>query len=185
MIFTETSLSGAYIVEMQPFVDNRGWFSRFYCKNEFTAIDFHGEWLQMNHSYTSKRGSIRGMHFQFPPHQEVKLVRCIRGKVFDVIVDLREDSHTFLKWFGIELSAENKRAIFIPEGVAHGFQTMEEDCELIYCHSNFFAKDGEGGIRYNDSVINISWPLAISEISDRDREYQLLDPSFKGIKLKR
>lgn len=185
MIINETPIPGAYLVEMQPFADDRGWFSRFYCKNEFAAIDFHGEWVQMNHSYTSKKGTVRGMHFQFPPHSEIKLVRCIRGKVFDVIVDLREGSDTFLKWFGIELSAENKKAIFIPEGIAHGFQTMENDCELIYCHSNFFAKAVEGGVRYNDPIVNIPWPLDVLEVSRRDKEHTLLDLNYKGLKLKK
>ena len=143
MNFTETPLKGSYIITINPIGDSRGWFARTYCKNEFLNIGHNKEWVQINHSFTSLKGTIRGLHFQQKPFTEIKLLRCIPGSVFDVIVDLRKDSPTFLKWFGIELSAENKKMLYIPEGFAHGFQTLENNTELILpkqtersCHPN-------------------------------------------------
>src|ERR1700755_2270036 len=121
MIFLPTSLPDSYVIELQPFGDERGWLARYYCKDEFKQIGHGKEWVQLNHSATYKKGSIRGMHFQKPPHTEIKMVRCVAGAVFDVIIDLRKNSSTFLKWFGAELSAENKKMLYIPEGFAHGF----------------------------------------------------------------
>ena len=121
MIFTETYLRGSYAVDLEPYSDNRGWFARYFCKNEFLKIGHNKEWVQMNHSFTNKAGTIRGMHFQLPPYREIKMVRCIRGKVFDVIIDIRPDSPTFKQWIGVELSAESFRMLYIPEGFAHGF----------------------------------------------------------------
>ncbi|MXV17397.1 dTDP-4-dehydrorhamnose 3,5-epimerase [Hufsiella ginkgonis] len=184
MIFTETLFKNVFIVDMQPITDNRGWFSRIYCKDEFRQTGFSGEWVQMNQSFTASEGTVRGMHYQHPPYSETKLVRCIAGKVFDVIIDLRESSETFMQWFGIELSAKNKRAVLIPEGFAHGFQTLEPNCELIYCHNEMFMRGVEGGIAYNDPAIGISWPLPVTEISERDLSHPLLNSDFKGIKIK-
>ncbi len=166
---------------MQPSSDDRGWFSRFYCKNEFQEAGFHLNWVQMNHSFTIKKGSIRGMHYQHPPCSEIKLVKCISGTVYDVIVDLRSGSPTFLEWFGVEISDQNNKAVLIPEGFAHGFQTLKENCQLIYCHSNYFMKGVEGGIRYDDPGINIAWPLPITEISKRDKVHPLIDSNFNGL----
>src|SRR6478752_4125211 len=135
MKFTETSLKGSYTIDLNLFKDERGWFARTYCKNEFETIGHAKEWVQLNHSFTKQKGAIRGMHYQLPPFSEIKMVRCIAGAVYDVIIDLRKDSETFLKWFGVELSAENKKMIYIPEGFAHGFQALTNDCELIYHHS--------------------------------------------------
>jgi dTDP-4-dehydrorhamnose 3,5-epimerase len=181
MIFTETLLKGSYVVELNPFTDERGWFARTYCKNEFSKIGFAGEWLQMNHSFTKHKATIRGMHFQLPPFSEIKLVRCIAGAVYDVIIDLRTDSPTFLQWFGVELSVQNKKMIYIPLGFAHGFQALSDDCELIYHHSQFYTPGAEGGIKYNDPRIGINWPLAVTNISERDNQHSLLDENFKGI----
>ena len=125
MIFIPTPLKGSYEIVLEPKGDNRGWFARFYCKKEFEQINHTKEWVQMNHSFTSTKGSIRGMHFQNPPYAEVKLVRCIAGAVYDVIIDLRKDSPTFLQHYGTQLSAENKKMLYIPEGFAHGFQTLD------------------------------------------------------------
>jgi dTDP-4-dehydrorhamnose 3,5-epimerase len=181
MIFTETSLKGSYIIDLNLFEDERGWFARTYCKNEFAEIDFNKEWVQMNHSFTKQKGTIRGMHYQLTPFSEIKLVRCIAGAVYDVIVDLRKDSATFLQWFGTELSAENKKMLFIPEGFAHGFQSLSDNCELLYHHSQFYKPGAEGGIKYNDPRINIKWTEPVTIISDRDNQHPLLDENFKGI----
>ncbi len=181
MIFTPTILPGSYVIDLHPHTDDRGWFARYYCKKEFEAIGHVKEWVQMNHSVTKKKGSIRGMHYQLPPFSEIKLVRCIAGVVFDIIVDLRRDSATFLQWFGQELSAENKKMLYIPEGFAHGFQCLSENCELLYHHSEFYTPGFEGGIRYDDPVINIQWPLPVSVLSERDTTHPYLDNQFKGL----
>jgi dTDP-4-dehydrorhamnose 3,5-epimerase len=181
MTFTETILKGSYVIELNAFTDERGWFARTYCKKEFNTIGHHDEWVQMNHSFTKNKGAIRGMHFQLPPFSEIKLVRCIAGAVYDIIIDLRKDSATFLQWFGVELSAQNKKMIYIPAGFAHGFQTLSNDCELIYHHSQFYMAGAEGGIKYNDPGVNINWPLAVTNISERDNQHSLLDENFKGI----
>ncbi|HEX5653676.1 MAG TPA: dTDP-4-dehydrorhamnose 3,5-epimerase [Chitinophagaceae bacterium] len=181
MKFTQAPLAGSYIIELSPIIDDRGWFARTYCKQEFEQIGHGSEWLQLNHSFTSRMGTIRGMHFQFPPHQEIKMVRCIAGKVFDVIIDLRQGSPTLFQWFGTELSAANKRMLYIPTGFAHGFQTLADNCELIYHHSSYYTPGAEGGVRYNDSRINIEWPLTVADISARDQAHPLLGDSFYGI----
>lgn len=181
MTFTETPLKGSYIIELNIFTDDRGWFARTYCKEEFAAIGHTKEWVQLNHSFTSYAGTIRGMHFQLPPFKEIKLVRCIAGRVYDVIVDLRKGSETFLKSYGVELSAQNKKMIYIPEGFAHGFQALCGDCELIYHHSEFYTPGAEGGIKYNEPKINIEWPMPVTHISERDTQHPLLDDNFKGI----
>ena len=181
MIFTPTKLPGSYVIDVKPFTDERGWFARFYCKNEFQEIGHTKEWVQLNHSVTNKKGSIRGMHFQKKPFGEIKMVKCIAGKIFDVIVDLRNDSSTFLQWAGIELSAENKKMLYIPEGFAHGFQCLEDNCELIYHHSEFYTPEAEAGIRYDDPKIKISWPLPMTMLSPRDENHPYLEENFKGV----
>jgi len=181
MIFTATPLAGSYIIDLKPHADERGWFARYYCKEEFKKIGHAKEWVQMNHSVSYKKGTIRGMHFQIQPYKEIKMVRCIAGSVFDVIIDLRKNSATYLKWVGVELSAENKKMLYIPEGFAHGFQCLAEDCELLYHHSEFYQPAAEGGIRYDDPLINIQWPLPVSVLSERDAAHPLLDEHFKGI----
>ena len=135
----------------------------------------------MNHSVSYKKGTLRGMHFQVQPFSEIKMVRCIAGIVFDVIVDLRKGSSTFLQWFGAELSAENKTMIYIPEGFAHGFQCLSENCELLYHHTAIYNLEAEAGIKYNDPKINIEWPLPVTVISDRDNSHPFLNEDFKGI----
>lgn len=181
MIFLQTKLPGSYVVELEPFTDERGWFARTYCKNEFASIGHNAEWVQLNHSFTKDMGSVRGMHYQLPPDGEIKLVRCIAGAVFDVIVDVRKNSPTFLKWFGTELSAVNKKMLYIPEGFAHGFQTLSDDAELIYHHSQFYKPGVEGGLRFSDPRIGIEWPLSAINLSARDQEHPLIDENFKGI----
>ncbi|MEP6712353.1 MAG: dTDP-4-dehydrorhamnose 3,5-epimerase [Ferruginibacter sp.] len=182
MIFVPTPLMGSYTIELSPTGDNRGWFARTFCKELFQKeIGHTKEWVQMNHSFTAAKGTIRGMHYQLPPQQEIKLVRCIAGAVFDVMVDLRKNSETYLQWFGTELSAANKKMLYIPEGFAHGFQTLSGDVELVYSHSAFYTPNAEAGILYNDAAINIQWPLPVAEISPRDSSHPVIDLNFKAL----
>ena len=180
MIFTAAPLPGSYVVDLTPFTDSRGWFARMYCKNEFEQVGHTKEWVQVNHSFTGNAGTIRGMHYQLPPFRETKLVRCIAGSVYDVIVDLRKGSGTFLQWFGVELSAANKKMMYIPEGFAHGFQATADNSELIYHHTEFYVPGAEAGIRYNDPRVAIAWPLQVTGVSDRDVNHPLLEDAFTG-----
>lgn len=184
MKYNEIFLQGAYSIELDLLPDERGWFARTFDKNEFNKIGFNGEWVQLNHSCTGKRGTVRGMHYQQMPFAEIKLVRCIAGKIFDVIIDLRKNSDTFLQWFGIELSAKNKKMMYIPEGFAHGFQTLTDNCELIYHHSQFYKPGAEEGVKYNDPAIKIEWPDIVTNISKRDDSHAYLADNFEGIKMK-
>ncbi len=181
MIFEETLLEGSYIISPKVLEDSRGWFTRFFCKKEFAQIGHTKEWVQINHSFTSKKGSVRGMHFQKPPFEEIKMVRCIAGAVYDVIVDIRKDSKTFLNYFGAELSAENKKMMYIPQGFAHGFQTLSDDAELIYHHTQYYNPEAEDALHHQDSILNITWPLIITEVSERDANHKFLTQQFKGI----
>jgi dTDP-4-dehydrorhamnose 3,5-epimerase len=181
MIFTPTPLYGSYEISLSPRSDSRGWFARFFCKEEFKKIGHEKEWVQMNHSYTAEKGAVRGMHFQNPPYAEIKMVRCIAGSVYDVIIDIRKNSPTFLRFYAVELSALKKNMLYIPEGFAHGFQTFTKNCELIYLHSEYYTPNVEGGIRYDEPLINISWPLPVREISERDANHPYLNDNFKGI----
>jgi dTDP-4-dehydrorhamnose 3,5-epimerase len=183
MLFTETKLRGSFIIDLEPFTDERGWFARTFCKKEFDQIGHSAEWVQLNHSSTNDKGTIRGMHFQYPPHSEIKLVRCIAGAVYDVIIDLRTDSPTFLQWMGEELSYDNKKMIYIPAGFAHGFQTLADKSQLIYHHTSYYTPGAEGGIRYDDKKININWKLPVTGISGRDKNHPLINELFTGIKL--
>ncbi len=183
MKFNPTDLEGLYIIQSEPFEDNRGNFYRFYCQNEFKEISHHKNIVQINFSLTKKKGSIRGMHFQYPPKAEIKLVKCVVGKIFDVVVDLRRNSPTFLKWYSEILSSDNMKTIYIPEGFAHGFQTLIDNCEVLYLHSEFYSSKHESGVRYNDPKIKIKWPLPLTEISQRDEAHKLIDENFTGIAL--
>ncbi len=183
MKFTSTALEGSYVIDVISFEDERGWFVRTFCKNEFAQIGHTKEWVQINHSFTDEKGTIRGMHFQNPPFSEIKLIRCIAGKIFDVIIDLRKNSKTFLKWFGVELSAENKKMIYIPEGFAHGFQTLTDGCQLIYHHSEYYEPGVEGGIKYDDAMIGINWTLPAKNVSERDNNHPKLDNNFIGLNI--
>mgnify|MGYP003614769473 FL=1 len=181
MIFKPSPLQGNYIIELEPHGDNRGWFTRTFCEKEFEQIGHTKNWVQMNHSFNAEKGTLRGLHFQLPPHKEIKLVRCIAGAVFDVVVDIRKGSPTFLHWFGAELSANNKTMMYIPEGFAHGFQTVAENCELLYCHSEFYAPNSENGLMYNDPAIGIMWPLETVNVSARDKQHSIITKNFTGI----
>ena len=181
MIFTETPLRGSYVIELEPFKDQRGLFARTFCKKEFQQINHSKEFVQFNHSLTVNKGAIRGMHYQGPPDCEIKLVRCIAGKVFDVIIDVREGSPTFLECFSVELSPDNLKMIYIPEGFAHGFQTLEENAQLIYHHTGYYNPETERAIRYNDPAIGIEWPLTPTDVSEKDKHHHLINKTFKGI----
>ena len=181
MIIEESDLKGVFIINLEPIEDDRGWFSRFYCKDEFSKKGITKIFVQFNHSFNRYKGTLRGMHYQNPPKADAKLIRCISGSVYDVIVDLRSGSPTFLKWIAVELSARNRKMIYIPEGFAHGFQTLEDNAELIYHHSEFYEPTQEGAIRYNDELINIKWPEEVLHVSDRDKNHPLLSANFTGI----
>lgn len=183
MIFKALPLKGAFLVAPEIREDDRGHFYRYFCKDEFADAGLSGDWVQHNHSYTSQAGAIRGMHFQLPPYSEIKFLRCISGAVYDVIIDLRHGSETFLQWYGTELSTSNKSMLYIPKGFAHGFQTLQPDCELIYHHSSVYKPGAEGGIRFDDPAVNINWPLSITQISERDKNQPLLNNTFSGIKI--
>jgi len=183
MKILESPFKNAFVLQAEPYVDHRGKFGRIYCQDELKQIGHYKQIVQINHSLTRKRGAIRGMHFQHPPKAEIKMVTCLRGSVFDVIVDLRRDSDTLLQWYGEILADDNLKMMYVPEGFAHGFQTLEEDTELLYLHTEFYSPEHEGGVRYNDPRLNISWPLEVTEVSQKDQEYPFLSEAFEGILL--
>lgn len=176
MIFTETELKGAFIIDLERREDSRGFFARTWCAQEFAAHGLKDLIAQANMSLTKQRGSIRGMHFQRPPYAEAKTVRCTRGAIYDVIIDLRPDSPSYRRWIGVELTAENYRMLYVPEGFAHGFQTLSDDAEVSYNVSQFYTPGAEGGLRYNDPAFGIAWPLPLSVISEKDAAW----PDFQG-----
>jgi dTDP-4-dehydrorhamnose 3,5-epimerase len=171
MIFSETSLPGAYVIDLEKIEDDRGFFARAWCERELTEQGLEARVAQCNISFNKRRGTLRGMHFQRPPHEEVKLVRCIRGRLFDVIIDLRPDSPTSRRWIGVELSADNRRMLYVPRGFAHGFQTLEDDTEIFYMMSEFYVPGAEHGVRWDDPVFDVEWPLKPTEIAERDRQW--------------
>lgn len=171
MIFTETPLAGAWIVEPQPIEDERGFFARVWCQQEFQARSLDPGIAQASISLNKRRGTLRGMHYQAAPHAEVKLVRCTRGALHDVIIDLRPDSQTVGQHYAVELTAENRRALYIPRGFAHGFQTLVDDTEVLYQMSDFYAPDAGRGIRWNDPAFDIYWPIEDPILLARDRSY--------------
>ena len=181
MKFTPTPLPGAYLVDLERRGDDRGFFARFFCENEFARAGLVNRFVQVNNSVTAKKGTLRGMHFQLPPAGEVKLVRCVKGALFDVIVDLRPDSATFGKWFGAELTAVNKTMMYVPRGFAHGFLTLTDHVEALYLVSDFYSPENERGLRYDDPKIGVHWPAVVHEVSEKDRNWPGLDADFHGI----
>jgi dTDP-4-dehydrorhamnose 3,5-epimerase len=169
--FLETPLTGLYLVEVEPFSDDRGFFARSFCAREFQAHGLESTVAQGNISFNKKAGTLRGLHFQAPPHEEDKLVRCTRGSIYDVAIDVRPNSRTYLNWFAAELTSENQRMMFIPRGFAHGFQTLVDESEVFYLMSEFYHPDSGRGLRWDDPAIGITWPLADPIISDKDRSY--------------
>lgn len=176
-----TPLAGLVAVQRRRRADARGYFSRLYCAQELSAAGFTEPVAQINHTATARRGAVRGLHFQFAPHAEDKFVSCLRGEVFDVAVDLRRGSPTFLRWHAQQLSAENGISLLIPKGFAHGFQTLADDCELIYLHSRPYAADAEGALNVRDPALAIAWPLPITDISERDAKHPCITSEFTGI----
>ena len=181
-VFQQLGPAGLYLITRDRFQDERGLFSKLFSSDGLAQAGWTKPIAQVNYSQTSKRGTVRGMHFQYPPHQEMKLVSCIRGEVWDVAVDLRASSPTYLKWTAQILSAENGQSLLIPEGMAHGFQTLSDEAELIYCHSAPWVKEAEGGLNPTDPELRITWPLAISLVSQKDAAFALLDQNFEGIR---
>ena len=181
MIFNPLALKGAFTIDVQPLEDSRGFFTRTFCEKEFTEHNLVQHFVQANHSGTHGKGVIRGMHFQHNPYCETKLVKCVQGAIFDVIVDVRKGSPTFLQSFGAGLTAENKRMMYVPAGFAHGFQSLSDYSEITYMVSSFYNKESEGGVRYDDPAVKIDWPLPVSLVSDKDLKISLIDENFTGV----
>lgn len=179
----DTPIEGLKVVESSFRSDHRGTFSRLFCADQLRPLLGRRQIVQINQSTTSRRGSVRGLHFQYPPHAEMKLVRCLRGRVWDVAVDLRRGSHTYLRWYAQELTPSDARMMVIPEGFAHGFQTLEPDSELLYLHTEYYDSDSEGGLRHDDPGLDINWPLPAQDLSPRDLAHPLLDTHFTGVSL--
>lgn len=175
MVFQDTGLAGAFLVELERIHDERGFFARSWCTREFAERGLNGRLVQCNVSRNRARGTLRGMHYQAAPHEEAKLVRCTMGAIYDVMVDLRPSSRTYLRSFGAELSADNHRALYIPEGFAHGFLTLTDESEVFYQMSEFYAPQTARGLRWNDPLLSIEWPGPVTVISERDRTY----PDFR------
>ena len=177
MRFTETSLAGAYIVELIPFADERGFFSRAFCAEEFHARGLVATVAQSNLSFNPLRGTVRGLHYLLPPAREAKLIRCTRGAICDVLVDVRPDSPTYLQHLTVELTADNRKAIYVPPNVAHGYQSLVDDTEIFYQVGDTYVSGLERGVRFDDPLIGINWPLPVSSISEKDRSWPLLKRS--------
>ena len=171
MNFKETKLGGAFVIDLEMLEDNRGFFARAWCKREFEAQGLIGKLAQSNISFTRKAGTLRGMHYQVAPHAEAKLVRCTMGAIYDVIIDLRPHSRTYLEWMAVELSADNHKMVYVPEGFAHSYQTLVDSTEVFYQVSQFYALAAERGVRYDDPVFEITWPMDVGLISDKDRSW--------------
>jgi dTDP-4-dehydrorhamnose 3,5-epimerase len=178
---TATGLQGLNLIEREQRADARGSFSRLFCAEELASAGFAQPIAQINHTLTRRRGSVRGLHFQHPPHSEDKMVNCLRGSVFDVALDLRHGSPTFLRWHAEVLSADNRRSLLIPKGFAHGFQALSDDVELLYFHSAPYVQAAEGGVNPRDPAIAIDWPLPFADVSERDAAHPPLGPSFNGV----
>ena len=177
---TDLPFAGLKLVERLSLRDSRGFLSRLFCAEELASIGWRKPIAQVNHTFTARRGTVRGMHFQLPPHAEMKLVSCLHGRAWDVAVDLRRGSDTFLLWHAEEISADNQRALLIPEGYAHGFQALTDDVELLYCHSAGYHDEAQGGLNPRDPELAIEWPLDITELSDVDAHHPMIDEKFTG-----
>ena len=172
MKFIETKLKGAFAIEPEIVNDERGFFTRIWCKKEYSSCGLDPDLAQISVAFNKKKATVRGMHFQIKPNEETKLVQCTRGKIYDVIIDLRADSKTFKQWFGIEIKSEDYKLVYVPKGFAHGYQTLENDSEVIYHMSAFFAPESYSGVRWNDPAFNIKWPITETIIiSNKDKGY--------------
>ena len=179
----DTPILGLKVIERKPIGDNRGFLSRIFCADLLKSAGWKKSIVQINHTVTKRRGTVRGLHFQHPPHAEIKLVSCLQGDVWDVAVDLRKNSPTFLNWHAEKLSSENCRALLIPEGFAHGFQTLSDDCAVLYLVTAPYVPEAESGIRPSDPYLGIPWPLKIFETSMKDADHPLLNDQFMGIEI--
>lgn len=175
MIFTPSKLAGVYVIDLEKREDSRGYFARAWCRKEFTE---HGlpDFVQTNMSMCRQKGTVRGLHYQLPPHGEAKFMRCIAGAIFDVVCDIRPDSPTYRQWIGVELTAQNRKAVFIPEGLPHAYQALTDDAEVIYSSSCYYTPGAERGLRWNDPAFNIEWPIREAIVSDKDAKWA----DFKG-----
>jgi dTDP-4-dehydrorhamnose 3,5-epimerase len=171
VIFTETKLPGAYLIDIEKRGDQRGFFARAWCQKEFKAHGLTPRVVQANISLSRWKGTLRGMHYQVAPYAEAKSLRCIRGAIYDVIIDLRPDSPTYMQWLEVELTSENHRMLYVPEGFAHGFQTLVDNTEVTYLVSQFYTPEAEGGVRYDDPAFGVEWPLEVQVISDKDKSW--------------
>jgi dTDP-4-dehydrorhamnose 3,5-epimerase len=174
VIFTETRINGAFIIDLDVKADSRGFFARAFCRSEFEEHRLNPLIAQANIAFNRRKGTVRGMHFQFPPAAETKLVRCTKGSILDVIVDLRPESPTYLDHISVELSSDNHRALYVPERFAHGYQVLEDATEMTYQAGEFYTPGAEGGLRYDDPNLGLTWPVAVTEMSDQDRSWPLL-----------
>jgi dTDP-4-dehydrorhamnose 3,5-epimerase len=179
--FIPTPLTGLKLVQRKALEDQRGFLSRFYCVEEFAEAGISKTIAQINHTLTRKKGAVRGLHYQQAPHAEIKMVSCLRGEIWDVAVDLRRDSPTFLQWHGEILTAANRKSMLIPEGCAHGFQALTEDCELIYLHTATYHPEAEAALNVADPRLSISWPLPINDLSERDHSHPYISIEYQGI----
>jgi dTDP-4-dehydrorhamnose 3,5-epimerase len=178
MIFTPTPLAGAYLIDLEKKGDERGFFARAFCEKEFGQHDLVSHFCQVNNSLSAKKGTLRGMHYQLAPKAETKVVRCIRGSMYDLILDLRQDSPTYGQSFGAELSAENRRMMYVPRDFAHGFMTLAHDTEAFYFVDEFYSLEHERGVRYDDPKFSLQWPAAPTVISDKDQSHRSFDPAW-------
>jgi dTDP-4-dehydrorhamnose 3,5-epimerase len=185
MKFHPTGLEDARLVELEKRGDDRGFFARYFCEREFAAAGLQSRYVQINNSLSAKKGTLRGLHYQLPPSAEVKVVRCVRGALWDVIVDLRPDSPSYRKWFGAELSADNRTMMYVPRGFAHAILTLTDDAEAIYLVSDGYAPEEERGLRWDDPAIGIEWPISPAEISPKDAKWPDFDPAFHGVETMR
>jgi dTDP-4-dehydrorhamnose 3,5-epimerase len=184
MIFTETKLKGAFVIDMERREDSRGFFARAFCHHEFEAHGLKSTIAQANVAFNHKKGTLRGMHFQFPPAAETKLVRCTRGAILDIIVDLRPESKTYLQHVEVELSADNGLALYVPERFAHGYQVLQDKTETSYQVGEFYTPGCEGGLLFNDPKLGLNWPLPVTVVSDKDRTWKRLDEQMPELKQK-
>lgn len=181
MRFRATPLKDAFTIELEKRGDDRGFFARFFCRDEFGAAGLETQFAQANNSLSAKKGTLRGLHYQLAPAAEVKVVRCIRGALFDAIIDLRPDSPTFGRWFGAELTAENRVMMYVPRGFAHAILTLTDDTEALYLVSDVYSPENERGVRWNDPRFKVGWPIAPVEISEKDAKWPDFDPAFHGV----
>lgn len=184
MKFTKLPLNGAYIINQELHEDDRGFFTRSWCQNEFSELGLVSNIVQINNSFSKRRGTLRGLHFQYPPKTETKVIRCIRGAIWDVIVDIRQNSVKYGQWFGVELSAENRTMIYVPKGFAHGYISLMDDSEIIYLVTEAYSPDYEGTLRWNDEFLGIQWPIQPIIISDKDANAMTIHGNIDKYKLK-